>query len=765
MEFMPRTASAGARLLAALPCAALLACEPATVDSGSLMSPPEDLDQQSPQVTITRPADNAVLRPGPIRIEGTASDETELVRVEVEIRGNTPQLATGLSDWSYETPEVASGTYVLIARAFDGTGNIGETEVQVLLQTGAGDTEPPVVTIESPADGATLGPGPFVVEGSATDDLSVQEVYARIGTRPEVTAVGTDSWSVELDASSLASGPHEVFVGARDASGNEALEVSRTFVVDLTLPVAILGGTPTDPSNSSDATITVTGPNVVTYTYVLDSGVPSVAVPVATPLVLTGLGDGLHRLEVSGINAGGASQVSPTVFQWRIDTTPPIAVVSTQVSPTQSQSISLTVSGADVVSYRYALDGGAFSVDTAVSVRIEESGLAEGPHTLQVLGSDELGNEQGTPTLVNWVIDRTPPDPGVTTVLGAPQSVTVGDGTNITVGGTGVVNYYYELDGGARQGPFPVDTPLVLSGLASGGHTLEIFGEDAAGNVQVTPNVVNWTIDPGAIVAVVSAPPPITNEDLVTLTVSGSGVVEYEYILTPPTGMPSARLGPIPVATPITIDTTLTTPSEGIYQVQVFGVDGSGGAQPVSTDVSFEVDRTPPTAVLSNTPPTDTDQTFLNVSVGGAEVVTYRYRLDGGPIEGPFAVAIRIEAIGLQDGAHTLEVFGRDTVGNEQLVATEHTWTITTVGPTAALSGVPPAVTSATDATIIVSGDDVVEYEYRLDGGTLEGPFPIATAISLSGLAAGDHTLEVFAIDSMAVRQTNPTVATWTVQP
>lgn len=762
----------GTRIARALRCVGALcvgigclACEPSEVDPGTLLDPPANLDLQSPLVTITRPANNAVLRPGPIRLEGTASDETDLVRVEVEIQGNTPQDATGLTDWTYETPVLASGNYVIIARAFDAFGNVGETQVRVILQTGAGDTEAPEVTMVEPDVGATLGPGPFWVRGTATDEVAVDEVFARLGGGAPVVADGTNTWSVQLDASGLASGNYQLVVGARDGAGNEAVEVSRPVVVDAALPYVTVVSGPMDPTNSSEATFTLAGPNVVTYRYVLDGGAPVGPFPVATPIALTGLADGLRRIELTGLDGASTEQATPTVFEWRIDTTPPIATVSAPPSPTQQDTISLTVGGTDVVTYRYALDGGAYSVDTDVNLRIEEAGLAEGPRTVRVLGSDVLGNEQGTPTLVNWVIDQTPPDPGITTVTGAPQSVTVGNTTNITVGGTGVVNYYYELDGGPRQGPFPVDTPLVVSGLTPGGHTLEIFGEDAAGNVQVLPNVVTWTIDPDSIVAVVSAPPAITNQDLVTLTVSGAGVVEYEYILTPPTGMPGARLGPIAIATPITIDTTLTTPSEGTYLVQVFGVDGSGGAQPVSTDVSFEVDRTPPTAVLSNTPPADTDQTFLNVSVGGQDVVAYRYRLDGGPLQGPFPVATRIEAIGLQDGAHTLEVFGRDTAGNEQPIATELSWTITTVGPTAALSGVPPSVTSATDATITVSGDDVVEYEYRLDGGTLEGPFPVATAITLTGLATGAHTLEVFGIDSMANRQTNPTVATWTVEP
>ncbi|MEM6734038.1 MAG: hypothetical protein AAF658_20920, partial [Myxococcota bacterium] len=364
-------------------------------------------------------------------------------------------------------------------------------------------------------------------------------------------------------------------------------------------------------------------------------------------------------------------------------------------NPTNETAVSLTVSGSDVAAYRFRVDGGPYSALVSVGVPIELSGLGEGPHSVEVLGSDALGNEQQAPTVVLWVVDITPPDGSGTTVGGGPPSVTpggtdgggppggtpgggTGPGTGgpIVVGGDEIVEYVYVLDGGPQQGPFPVSVPIDLpDDLAPGVHVLEISGIDAAGNVQTPPTVITWTIDPNQpVIATLSVPPLFTNATSVELQVGGTDVIEYEYTITTPggTGMP---VGPIAVATPLTVDTSA---EEGVFTVAVLGIDASAAKQTVATEVSFTVDRSPPTVVLANAPDDPTSETFLNVLVGGAGVATYRYDLDGTAEAGPFDISTAIAATGLADGAHTLSVWGSDEAGNEQPTPTTVTWTVTT---------------------------------------------------------------------------------------
>jgi hypothetical protein len=71
----------------------------------------------------------------------------------------------------------------------------------------------------------------------------------------------------------------------------------------------------------------------------------------------------------------------------------------------------LTIRGAGVVTYKYSLDNGAFSVDTPVAAPIVLTGLSDGAHTVTVLGRDATGNQQPltSPTAATWTVKASPP--------------------------------------------------------------------------------------------------------------------------------------------------------------------------------------------------------------------------------------------------------------------------------------------------------------------------------------------------------------------
>jgi hypothetical protein len=106
------------------------------------------------------------------------------------------------------------------------------------------------------------------------------------------------------------------------------------------------------------------------------------------------------------------------------------------------------------------------------------------------------------------------------------------------------------------------------------------------------------------------------------------------------------------------------------------------------------------------------------------------------------------------------------------------------------LSGVPTGATTNTDATLIVGGFHrtgfdmptangwpqgmgYTHYKYRLDGGAWSAETPIATPITLTNLADGDHYVEVSGKRDSGLYQDDPLFgedavvtrsATWTVQ-
>jgi hypothetical protein len=71
---------------------------------------------------------------------------------------------------------------------------------------------------------------------------------------------------------------------------------------------------------------------------------------------------------------------------------------------TTDTSATITVGGADVVNYVYALDDGGYSATTPVGTDISLSGLADGSHTVSVLGINAAGEIQHDPTTATWTV-------------------------------------------------------------------------------------------------------------------------------------------------------------------------------------------------------------------------------------------------------------------------------------------------------------------------------------------------------------------------
>lgn len=92
-------------------------------------------------------------------------------------------------------------------------------------------------------------------------------------------------------------------------------------------------------------------------------------------------------------------------------------------------------------------------------------------------------------------------------------------------------------------------------------------------------------------------------------------------------------------------------------------------------------DNIPPIVVLSNLPANPTGVNSADITVGGEDVVTYKYKLDNGSYSAETPVSSHIQLSSLADGSHTLYVLGKDSAGNwnPEISATTHTWTVSTI--------------------------------------------------------------------------------------
>ncbi len=137
---------------------------------------------------------------------------------------------------------------------------------------------------------------------------------------------------------------------------------------------------------------------------------------------------------------------SPTyqVLVRRPDTTPPVPRLEGLAETVPAgEPVVLTVSGEDVVAYRYRLDGSPFPEEwTARTVPLELGRLAEGEHTLEVEVRDDAGNRAAL-TLVFTVVpaDGPPPSGG-----GEPAS----EGSSPPSGGGGGGGCFLGVLGGTE---------------------------------------------------------------------------------------------------------------------------------------------------------------------------------------------------------------------------------------------------------------------------------------------------------------------------
>ena len=89
---------------------------------------------------------------------------------------------------------------------------------------------------------------------------------------------------------------------------------------------------------------------------------------------------------------------------------------------TSATSAAITIGGPGIFAYQWRIDGGAWSASvafapgvfprTGATVRTSTlalAGLAEGTHTLEVIGQDFAGNWQPVPTTASWLVSATPP--------------------------------------------------------------------------------------------------------------------------------------------------------------------------------------------------------------------------------------------------------------------------------------------------------------------------------------------------------------------
>ncbi len=185
-------------------------------------------DSTPPVVAISSPVTGAKVS-GTVALSATASDNVAVSRVEFYQNGKL--LASSSSApyrFNWNSTVVANGSYIFTAKAYDSSGNIGQsTNVNLTVYNPVADVTPPTITFISPSTNYSYGPD-ISISATATDNIAVTKMELYIDNILQMSTI-TSAISTSV---SITTGLHTITVKAYDAANNvtsSSTSVNRFF--------------------------------------------------------------------------------------------------------------------------------------------------------------------------------------------------------------------------------------------------------------------------------------------------------------------------------------------------------------------------------------------------------------------------------------------------------------------------------------------------------------------------------------------------------
>jgi hypothetical protein len=487
--------------------------------------------------------------------------------------------------------------------------------------------------IETPHKSASYTVAPDVTPPTTTSNV----VSAYNGT-PSITLTAVDNfggWGVantyyKLDNNATQTGTavvvtppvagtdtHTLVYWSVDKAGNvEAVTAAntRTFTVTA-LPATITWSNlaPADGGaiNTLSTTVSIKGvasAGVTSATALFDG----VSVPVTFAWVGTdhtqatasfpesALTNGTHTVSVTMTITGGAQ--ATRIWSFKVDTIAPTTTSSAVSTYTSTAYITLTPTdntGGSGIRYTfYTVDDGVAVNSTSISIAGPSSG-APVSHHIDYWSVDWAGNIESPIKTATFAIqaptDNTPPVTvcDVKPYYKAPASITM---TATDVGGWGVANTFYRINGGAViTGTAPVTH--VPTGPV-GTYTLEYWSTDLAGNIETHHNTTY----------IVDNTPPVTTANIVSPYTASANI---SLTATDGTGTGVSGVA----ATSYKVDNNATQTGTAVYvagpasgqashTISYWSVDNATNKE-TATTATFVIIAQPATMTFSNITPPD----------------------------------------------------------------------------------------------------------------------------------------------------------------
>jgi cytochrome c peroxidase len=180
--------------------------------------------------------------------------------------------------------------------------------------------------------------------------------------------------------------------------------------------------------------------------------------------------------------AGGTSATAHAAMTMTLADLPKATLSGAPASITNQTAVSISVGGTNVATYMYKLDTGVYSTATPSTTPISRTGLADGPHTISVIGVDAAGHQQmaASPTTASFTVSTAQPALDIHPVETMTKNSTQTISGTVEAGAIPVVS----VNTGASVGPVTVigtTWTCTVSGLAKGDNNITVTVTNAAG--------------------------------------------------------------------------------------------------------------------------------------------------------------------------------------------------------------------------------------------------------------------------------------------
>ena len=582
------------------------------------------------------------------------------------------------------------------------------------------------------------------------------------GTTAEECRLDGGAWErcrnpVHLEG--LADGSHAFAARTISRAGLVSPAETLQFTVDTHRPDTFVLAQPRSRTLVRSARIEFGARTDATFTCEIDSAAPQ---PCTSPLVLSGVALGRHVVVLRARGTGGWVEPTPEIVVWTVETDPNAPAPPGLRAAQETRSLAVAPPSTffegtpdklervnfawfdwewneddDVVSSECRLDGADWT-PCETPHRLE--GLSEGGHRFEARTVNSAGVRDPSPAAYEWTVDTITPrvlfqrTPRRRT---NEQVVTV-EFTADRAGAT------FECRG-ADTAWQPCTSPYTATGQPEGAYRLIVR---AVNRGLISPTrTVNWIIDRTPADTVIDSarvsPGMTTSRRELAYTVRAIGHAaeeSYDGYIEPEFYVTHCRVDGGPWF--FCSGTPLTNLADGSHVVEARVTDFAGNVDATPARLDWTVDTRPADTAIDSGPAATLQTrsaTFAlrAVPAGGG----FECRLDSGTWR---ACEATHTLTGVPDGSHTLEARATGG-GSADATPARWLWTVDAEPTPVVLSGPPARTTAGTAVFRLASDDSAARIECRLDAGAWQtcGTDPVFT-----GLADGDHTLAVRAVDA-----------------